>query len=139
MKLDNRIRQIRTAQRLTQGKMADRTGIAVSTYQYYERGERVPPADFLSRLITVFGVDPTWLLTGKGEIFPQSAEVAQKSSSYKAGPVEKGKKSIASLADDPELADIVAWLKADPRKKHLIHQLMKHEKGSRTILEKLLQ
>ncbi len=64
----NRLKILRKSWELTQKNMAARIEIAVSTYQYYERGERDIPSRVLHR-ITTFGVNPNWLLTGEGEIF----------------------------------------------------------------------
>lgn len=134
MKLSGRIKKIRLTEKLTQGKMAARMGIALSTYQYYERGERIPPADFLSGLIGAFGVDPNWLLTGKGVVYPGSMSAAETSPAYGASAKKEN-----HLAHDRELAEIVAWLTESPKQKKLIHQLMVHEKGSKAILKKLME
>jgi transcriptional regulator with XRE-family HTH domain len=63
-----RLRPLRKAWCLSQKEMAIRAGIAVSTYQYYEKGAKNIPAEVLS-LLTTFGVSAEWLLTGKGEMF----------------------------------------------------------------------
>jgi len=48
-------------------------GVSPSTYNYYEKG-RPPPADLLGRAAEVTGADLTWLLTGRGNPFPEPAE-----------------------------------------------------------------
>ncbi len=53
----------------SQKEMAKKLGIATSTYQYYERGERDIPAHIFCQLATTFKVSPLWLLTGEGEMF----------------------------------------------------------------------
>ena len=53
----------------SQKEMAKKLGIATSTYQYYERGERDIPAYIFCQLVTTFKVSPLWLLTGEGEMF----------------------------------------------------------------------
>jgi transcriptional regulator with XRE-family HTH domain len=68
-----RLRPLRKAWCLTQKEMAIRAGIAVSTYQYYERGTKNIPSEVLS-LLTTFGVSAEWLLTGKGEMFQSQKE-----------------------------------------------------------------
>lgn len=45
--------------------MADELKVAVSSYQYYERDERLPDAAFLARMAAL-GWNPLWLLTGQG-------------------------------------------------------------------------
>ena len=66
--LFERLRALRKAWRLTQKKMAARAGIAVSTYQYYERGERDISSKSLY-LLSTYGASAEWLLTGEGEMF----------------------------------------------------------------------
>lgn len=41
----------------------------------YEKGERMPGADFVRAVAQVAGVDPTWLLTGEG--VPAASETAE--------------------------------------------------------------
>ena len=65
--LFTRLKILRKAWGLSQKNMAIRVDIAVSTYQYYERGERDVPSEVLYKLIT-YGVKPDWLLTGEGEM-----------------------------------------------------------------------
>lgn len=48
-----------------QKQMAIALGIAVSTYQHYERGEREAPISLIPK-ITAYGFSSDWLLTGKG-------------------------------------------------------------------------
>jgi len=62
-----RLRPLRKAWRLTQKEMAIRAGVAASTYQYYERGDRNIPAETLSSL-TRYGANAEWLLNGKGQM-----------------------------------------------------------------------
>ena len=63
------MRKVRKRCGLSQKKMAAMLGIATSTYQYYERGERDTPAHIFCKLVTMFKVSPRWLLTGEGEMF----------------------------------------------------------------------
>lgn len=44
-------------------------GVSPSTYNYYEKG-RPPPTGLLARAAEVTGADLTWLVTGRGEPFP---------------------------------------------------------------------
>lgn len=68
-----RIKKIRKDNNLKQSEIAGILRIGKSTYQYYERGERIPPADFLLRIVTTYGINSTWLLTGEGEMFVKEA------------------------------------------------------------------
>lgn len=68
MELHDRIKRVRKSAKLTQYDIAKKLEIAPSTYQYYERGERQPNADFLINLIVSFGVNSAWLLLGEGNM-----------------------------------------------------------------------
>jgi len=48
-------------------KLSERLGLRQSTVHNYAVG-RTPSVDFLLRLKNIFGVDPTWVLTGEGDI-----------------------------------------------------------------------
>ena len=65
MELKSRLKRIRTAKGLSQKDFATMLKIPLSTYQRYERGECMPSADVIRKIITTFSVDPYWLLTGK--------------------------------------------------------------------------
>lgn len=78
MELSDRIKIVRKEWGFSQKQMAERLGIGVSTYQYYERNEREIPAKLLTAL-TTYGVDPTWLLLGSG-IFPKNNDETIKNS-----------------------------------------------------------
>jgi transcriptional regulator with XRE-family HTH domain len=64
-----KIKKIRLNKKLSQKGMADRLGVALRTYQYYERGEREAPTDFTVRLMKEFNVNPIWFLSSRGEMF----------------------------------------------------------------------
>ena len=67
MDLGNRIRQVRGS--LTQRQFADKIGVAVYTYQTYEKGS-IPNGKILLRIHERFNVNITWLLTGEGSPTP---------------------------------------------------------------------
>ena len=49
---------------LKQTEFAERIGVGRTTVIRYEAGTTSPDANFLRRLVDVFGVDPVWLLMG---------------------------------------------------------------------------
>jgi transcriptional regulator with XRE-family HTH domain len=75
--IGRRIKTIRKREGLTQPELADALGIPLRTLQNYEGGANKPPADFLNFLNTEYGVDPTWILTGKG-ITPSPIPVSKR-------------------------------------------------------------
>lgn len=74
LELGERIKYIRKRLSISQKEMANRLGIAISTYQYYERGEREVPSSILFKL-TTFGFDSRWLLLGEGEPYLKNDKV----------------------------------------------------------------
>jgi len=54
---------------LTQPEFANRIGIHKNTLIKYMRGESSPQSDTLEKIVAMFKVNPTWLLTGEGEPF----------------------------------------------------------------------
>lgn len=56
----------------SQGAFAEELGIHKNSLGHYERGNRVPDAEFLLKLVEM-GFDANWILTGKG---PQKSEEA---------------------------------------------------------------
>lgn len=69
MELKNKFKSIRKHHGLSQEKMAEKLGIARGTYINYELGERIPLADLLIKLVSLFNINPIWLLTDKGKMF----------------------------------------------------------------------
>ncbi len=60
-----RLREVRGG--MTQAEFAKCMDITTPTVIRYEAGERLPSVDFLHRLITVFGVEATWILQGSDQ------------------------------------------------------------------------
>lgn len=54
------------------GNFAARLGISKGALALYERGEREPNTSILIAYYEKYGVNLNWLLTGHGEMFPQS-------------------------------------------------------------------
>lgn len=98
---------LRREWKLTQKEMAKKLDIAISTYQYYERGERDIPSTSLMDL-TSFGVDSKWLLTGKGQMF----NIKHSSFFSKKNPYLSGK--IPPLENDPYLSGKIPPFDKDP-------------------------
>lgn len=61
-----RITQIRS--RITQGRFADSLGIHKNTLLRYEKEERLPDSEVLTRLYELYRVDLAWLLTGESTL-----------------------------------------------------------------------
>ena len=57
---------------MNQATFAAALGASQAAISRYEKGERVPDSEFLSKLSSIFGVNTNWLLTGSGDMFNSS-------------------------------------------------------------------
>lgn len=64
--LNERLIMLKTERKLLQKDIANDTGIALRTYQYYERGEREPSLSVLLTLADYFNVSLDYL-TGRSD------------------------------------------------------------------------
>ena len=60
--LSERLIQLKTERNLFQKDIAKDTGLALRTYQYYERGQRKPDSDTIIKLCEYFQVSSDYLL-----------------------------------------------------------------------------
>lgn len=51
------LKEKRDLQGMTQVQVCDRVNIALRTYQYYERGERIPPVHIAKRIAKILGFE----------------------------------------------------------------------------------
>lgn len=95
--LGGRIAAVRGAVR--QKDFARRFGVSSKTLIRYESDERVPPSDFIQRLVLELGVDANWLLLGVEE--PPKPELNSRESAlianYRASP-EEARRSVETTA-----------------------------------------
>ena len=130
--LGSRLRKVRKKCGLSQKKMAVMLGIATSTYQYYERGERDTPAYIFCKLVTIFKVSPRWLLTGEGEMFTEEKTVSPE--------------DAPMVAMTAYIKDV--WLRSDPRERIWLEiqfskcfpdfvewRKMREEEGEKKVME----
>jgi repressor LexA len=67
--IGERLRQAREAKEMDQSGLAGKTGVVTRTLQRWEKGEQVPDGNAITRLARVTNVQPTWLLTGEGDMY----------------------------------------------------------------------
>jgi transcriptional regulator with XRE-family HTH domain len=67
--LHQRIKEIRLAASLTQAAFARRIAIGRSSVAKIETGENTPSPQTQRLICQEFGINPEWLLTGKGEMY----------------------------------------------------------------------
>ncbi len=57
-----KLKDLRTSQKLTQQQLADRIGVAKSVVSYYESGDRYPSYDVLIKIARIFHTTTDYLL-----------------------------------------------------------------------------
>ena len=62
MNFGNKLKKLRTGQKLSQRELADRIGVAKSVISYYESGDRYPSYDVLIKISHLFHVTTDYLL-----------------------------------------------------------------------------
>lgn len=65
----NNLKMVRQALDLSVAKMAKQLDMSASTLTSYERGERTPSVEFLTRLYKVFNINTNWFVSGDGIMF----------------------------------------------------------------------
>lgn len=75
--MNNRIKQIRAVNKLTQSQFADRLNLSRNFVAMIEIGQRDPSDRTISDICREFGVDRVWLETGSGEPFVQRSRNEQ--------------------------------------------------------------
>ena len=73
MEIKDRIKELRKAKGLTQFEFADKLKVSRSNIASYETGRTEPSGSAISLICRTFSVSETWLRTGKGEMFSDTA------------------------------------------------------------------
>jgi repressor LexA len=68
--IGDRLREARENKEMDQAALADKAGVVTRTLQRWEKGEQVPDGVAITRLAKATGVQPNWLLTGEGDVYP---------------------------------------------------------------------
>lgn len=71
----NRLKEARAKSDLTQGRIAEKLGIAQSTYAHWERGRGVPTPDQIELLAKIMSTMPEWLMFGRDVSAPESLSI----------------------------------------------------------------
>lgn len=67
--IGDRLREARETKEMDQSTLADKAGIATRTLQRWEKGEQVPDGVAITKIAKATNVQPSWLLTGEGEMY----------------------------------------------------------------------
>ena len=77
MEIKDRIKELRKAKGLTQFEFADRLKVSRSNIASYETGKNELSSSAISLICRTFSVSETWLRTGEGEMFSDTAREEQ--------------------------------------------------------------
>ena len=84
MSFNEKLRELRLQNELSQEKVAIKLDVATRTYNRYEAGTNYPSVEMLTRIATLFNVDISYLMDEKGEAV--TVEKAQSSKLGKSSP-----------------------------------------------------
>ena len=70
--IGERIRSSRENKELDQTVLAGKIGVVTRTLQRWEKGDQIPDGISLTKIAKATNVQPTWLLTGDGEMYVNS-------------------------------------------------------------------
>ncbi len=62
MLIGNRIKTLRTQSHITQRELAEKIGLTPKMISFYEKSERIPPADIIIKFVEIFNVSADYLL-----------------------------------------------------------------------------
>jgi repressor LexA len=67
--IGERLRAARESKELDQTTLAEKIGVATRTLQRWEKSEQVPDGVAITRIAKATAVQPSWLLTGEGQMY----------------------------------------------------------------------
>ncbi len=150
MMIGSRFKEVRKNLGYSQKEFAKLLGIGLTTLKDYEREKFTPKTEAVLKLITLFNINPNWLLTGQGEMFLN--ESSQKNIGVNYGGIQigniigeqiKAKQEIKYTSDTQvneelkEINQILQEIKAkNPQAyKKVIHKLKQEAKAMKELLD----
>ena len=67
--IGERLREARENKEMDQATLSGKIGVVTRTLQRWEKGEQIPDGITITRIAKATNVQPTWLLTGEGEMY----------------------------------------------------------------------
>ena len=122
MEIKDRIKELRKAKGLTQFEFADRLKVSRNNIAGYETGRTDPSASAISLICGTFSVSETWLRTGKGEMFSDTAreeEIAAFMGDVLAAESEDFRKRFVSMLSSLSVDE---WRLIEEKAKELVEK-----------------
>jgi len=67
--IGERLREARENKEMDQATLSGKIGVVTRTLQRWEKGEQIPDGIAITRIAKATNVQPSWLLTGEGEMY----------------------------------------------------------------------
>ena len=122
MEIKDRIKQLRKAKGLTQFEFADKLKVSRSNIASYETGKNEPSGSAISLICRTFSVSETWLRTGEGEMFSDTAreeEIAAFMGDVLAAESEDFRKRFVSMLSSLSVDE---WRLIEEKAKELVEK-----------------
>ena len=122
MEIKDRIKELRKAKGLTQFEFADRLKVSRNNIAGYETGRTEPSGSAISLICRTFSVSETWLRTGKGEMFSDTAreeEIAAFMGDVLAAETEDFRKRFISMLSSLSVDE---WRLIEEKAKELVEK-----------------
>jgi transcriptional regulator with XRE-family HTH domain len=110
-RITQKLEKIRIDLNVSDGNMADQTGVSRTSYARYLKGEMVPGALTLAKFSRAFGISLDWLLLDKGPMYLK--EKLQELSSH----FETENPNLMEINDE-DTRKLVSEMALDPRFRH---------------------
>lgn len=122
MEIKDRIKELRKAKGLTQFEFADRLKVSRNNIAGYETGRTEPSGSAISLICRTFSVSETWLRTGEGEMFSDTAreeEIAAFMGDVLAAETEDFRKRFISMLSSLSVDE---WKFIEEKAKELVEK-----------------
>lgn len=122
MEIKDRIKELRKAKGLTQFEFADKLKVSRSNIASYETGKNELSSAVISLICRTFSVSETWLRTGEGEMFSDTAreeEIAAFMGDVLAAESEDFRKRFVSMLSSLSVDE---WRLIEEKAKELVEK-----------------
>ena len=124
MEIKDRIKELRKAKGLTQFEFADKLKVSRSNIASYETGKNELSSAVISLICRTFSVSETWLRTGEGEMFSDTAreeQIAAFMGDVLAAETEDFRKRFVSMLSSLSVDE---WRLIEEKAKELVEKLV---------------